>query len=692
MNDNVFKFYSVLKNEDAMPYFCDGLLVAADGLGGSGSTVHEIDKGHRKDMRGDVLHGAFGDIVQMSPGLTQYVEELIAPMIDGRDDTSALWASRIVIARCVYALTEGEFKEADLSDDKVRARLADFIARGLHDTVREFGLQNGKYDGQLLLPTTLAFIRYREEGDLVLAETVWAGDSRCYALTGEGLKLLSVDDEDSSGAITNLFYADNKKVRLNYLRHEIAKPCVLMAVSDGIFDPFDPHDHLGVEHTLLSALQKSASAQEMAEALTHFYDGVHGDDATMAFVPLGFSDFGEIKRAFERRAETISEIARMQAEMSSTLAVANLSEEEAGHYVFSRTADRFDHIVPLLLDVAERGEKDIALTPAFCDFIANFGKTLKAEAEKARRETIDRALAELDSYVRKHPELVGSEILTAGEPVFHDLMLQSQFNDFKRISKDLATAMDHGNAWEEKSKALAGQKQALHKAIQEKIERCRKEFDDAWYEKETEETKKKRRELILMLTSWYYLDNSVKFGWGVQNADKLMREDRKLILDVQDYVSDSRTVDSNARTQRNMIDRYMDTYLRSWRALFDWFKKDNRLIPVLLSETAVRMFGLGTAAAPAEERAGAKGKKERLLYELSKNKEAVVADIVAALAKEYGKTSVIDGQYNATKLDLFRVYYRLKNNPDNAIQTFEQRLSAIEGSYTSLVGHAGRKV
>ena len=339
MTNTDFKFYSVLKNEDAMPYIGGNLLVVADGLGGSGSAVHAIDRVKHTDMHGDIIAGAFGDMKDVSSALMQYIEELIAPMVDGKDDTSALWASRIVIARCVYALTEGEFQKADLSDKKVRAKLAKFIGTGLHETAKKFDLQKGTYDGQLLLPTTLAFVRYTEKECFVIAETVWAGDSRCYALTSDGLKLLSLDDEDDSGSITNLFYADNDKVMLNYIYHEIPKPCTLMAVSDGIFDPFDPHENLGVEHTLLSAIKKSNSPQEVATALYNFYGSVHGDDATMAFVPFGFDNFNDMQNKLAKRTDEILAVRKKQGEFYDALEVMHQSEEEASHYVLSRTND-----------------------------------------------------------------------------------------------------------------------------------------------------------------------------------------------------------------------------------------------------------------------------------------------------------------------------------------------------------------
>lgn len=96
------------------------ILVVADGLGDSGSAVHSIDRVKHTDMYGDIMAGALGNVKGISSKLQGYIEELIDPMADGNDDTSALWASRIVMARTVFALTEGGFKDAELSDNKAR--------------------------------------------------------------------------------------------------------------------------------------------------------------------------------------------------------------------------------------------------------------------------------------------------------------------------------------------------------------------------------------------------------------------------------------------------------------------------------------------------------------------------------------------------------------------------------------------
>ena len=328
MNNLNFKFYSVVKNEDAMPYYDDNILVVADGLGGSGSTVHVIDRELHSGIRYELLASAFKDAV--ADELKPYLDELIRDMVDEKDDTSALWASRIVIARCVYALTQGEFKGADLEDKETRKKLTDFISEGLNSTAKTFDLQKGRFENQRVLPTTLVFIRYKvNDEDTVTAEAVWAGDSRCYALTADGLKQLSFDDEDSSGAITNLFSADNDKTYLHYKRHVLPKRCVLMTVSDGLFDPFDSPDNLGVEATLLTHIQNCNDVEQLSKELEDFYTAVNADDTTVAFVALGFDSYQDLKSALKERTEKILTINRKKSELRDALQVVNQSEEEA---------------------------------------------------------------------------------------------------------------------------------------------------------------------------------------------------------------------------------------------------------------------------------------------------------------------------------------------------------------------------
>lgn len=667
MKNITFKFYSVLKNEDAMPYIGGNLLVAADGLGGSGSAVHAINREKHPDMRRDILSSAFGDIETVSHGLEQYMEELIAPMTDGKDDTSALWASRIAIARCVYALKEGKFRGADLSDEEVRADLADFIARGLRETALKFNLQNGKYDGQLLLPTTLAFIRYTEQETGVIAEALWAGDSRLYALTPEGLKILSADDEDESGAITNLFYEGNKKVRLNYLRHKLAKPCALMAVSDGVFDPFEPHDHLGVEHALLSAIMQGGSARQTGDSLKRFYDSVHSDDATMAFVSFGFSDFAEMQRGFKKRADLIMSIRRKYAELHPALEVVNLSEEEAAHYVVSRTADRYDSIIPMLVDAAERGENDVAIVPEIRKAVEAADQYCAAEADKARRNRREQALAELDIFVRAHPEFVNSGLFGPGCPSDHP-KTASFIAKFKKVAGDLTEILSGTGDFASYQNGLAARRLELHALVQAKLNEYRKEFDSLGLQEGGEA--KKRRTALHNQNLWGDIDISLMSCRKMQKIEKqLPQADRGLADSVRNHINESCLADE---------------YTHIWTQLFERLKNYERLGSALLSEEARRKFGFDENNESFAQTL-AKEKRERIFHDLKGRKADVAAAIVKAFAVNFDKTSLIDGQYNATRLALLRTYYRLKHDPDSEVKEFEKQLFSVESAYTSMI-------
>ena len=430
------KFYSVVKNEDAPPFVGDDLLVCADGLGGAGGHVHTIDYKKHPDMRGELLEAAYGDFDADTRGrLDAYLNTLVDPMADENPDTSALWASRIVIGRFVYAMLNGkipavnkpepkakqpaeeikaeetlpcEAENADAADITIvvskgddtpvppaaepvaeaaqpaemgenqtaedqaaeqttveitdstelhanvggffgihkndeketislditnpahREILSDFIGLGLIRVADKFSLEVDKRSGGNLLPTTLTAIRYEEHGDVVVAECLWSGDSRCYALTADGLMLLSKDDEDASGAITNLFYVGGKKAVIHYRRYEIKKPCLLMTVSDGFFDPFGDEEYIGVEYTFHKCFLESDSMPSLAARLTDEFDAIHGDDTTVALRAFGFADFGEMKSILTPRAEKIMKLAEDWNTMRAAIQLADLPEEEVG--------------------------------------------------------------------------------------------------------------------------------------------------------------------------------------------------------------------------------------------------------------------------------------------------------------------------------------------------------------------------
>ncbi len=341
MKEIKFTLYSVLKNEDAIPYIGQNLLVVADGLGGSGSALHYIDKDKFYDMEDGFYHSAFADFkLEHIKELKLYLNQSLEEMIDEKNDTSALWASRIVSARYIYALNYlKEYQRVDNAN--TREELVKFIQKGLTKTKNQFQLSNGKYKNQLLLPTTLASIRYMTINNKIIVEALWAGDSRCYAFTKDGLFQLSMDDEDVSGAITNLFYEGNNDTKLNYKKYELTQPCILFVVSDGFFDPFEPYENLGLEHLLFDCINKSTTIDEFKTNLELKLNQIHADDASIAFTAIGFKDFSTMKNHLQNRSKEIFKMQKDYLKYQDFLYMQQQSDSEYLNYMGNRTKDKY---------------------------------------------------------------------------------------------------------------------------------------------------------------------------------------------------------------------------------------------------------------------------------------------------------------------------------------------------------------
>ncbi|MDR3216996.1 MAG: hypothetical protein LBT55_06235 [Clostridiaceae bacterium] len=378
--DLSFKFYSRLKDEDADPYFDGKMLVVADGLGGSGASVHKAistryalsDEKRRRERLADILKCTLLEYDKYQHAwLIPYIDAWFSPLTDEEADTSAKWASRIVIARYILGIYDEKIN--CLEDEKERQKLVKYILEGLENAVKGFDFTAEKNAGQRLLPTTLASLLYREnKNDTVTVEAVWAGDSRCYIIDENGLRQLTEDDEDASELITNHFYVGGTEDPILHYKvyPNIKKPFILMGVSDGVFDPYSPHDNLGVEATILRELQATDSSEDLCKNLKNHYDEVGADDATMAFVAFGFKDYGDMKRRFKSRTlratAMYDEYCRLRKKIEITEKIADNPEEITG-YVKSRTYDKLDTVAAKLVDAFVAGEEgkkdDIALTP-----------------------------------------------------------------------------------------------------------------------------------------------------------------------------------------------------------------------------------------------------------------------------------------------------------------------------------------
>lgn len=820
------KFYSVVKNEDAPPFVGEDLLVCADGLGGAGGHVHTIDYKKHPDMRGELLEAAYGDFdADTRERLDAYLNTLVDPMADETPDTSALWASRIVIGRFVYAMLNGKIpavnklvpkveepaeakpcevadaeaaeitivasegdktseesaaepvaeptaeaasdaeaaditivvskgdktpeepvaepvaeaaEEAgepeavaeqipteitgsteinanksgifgiprkekaetiriDITDPAHREILSDFIHLGLLRVADRFSLAIDSQFGGSLLPTTLTAIRYEEKDDCVVAECLWSGDSRCYVLAEDGLKLLSKDDEDASGAITNLFYIGNKKAVIHYRRYEIKKPCLLMTVSDGFFDPFGDEEYIGVEYTFHKCFLESDSMPSLAARLTDEFDAIHGDDTTVALRAFGFADFGEMKSILTPRAEKIIDLAGSWEKMSAAIQLADLPEEEVRGYITSRTSDKYTSIVPILTQLLIEGEEDIVLSPALRDRVDSKRVELQRRMEEERlwaeKEGLDKAYEELCS----NPGNIKSILKpTPPDPTLADAWreLFAQADSIARNSESIAKNKRNLEAVETKYRSF---KNRLRSQAEKRRVEMEELMDASKPNQNLERWIKLRREEFFWGAVEYAYTHDIKFS----NLPMILRrscvitipEDPKIQIkdpffeEIKKNWQKRETICNEINQVKPSLEEHKRRYVQLVDKLFSWIRGSESFASFFRDDYAKRI-GMILPGHSSEEMA--RRVEEAVKEMFLSQKYEIVNDIVAALAENYGSSSVIDSMYNGTRLARFREYYKYKTSAfSDMLATTREELGKLQTEYYSMLSADG---
>lgn len=675
MKENLrFNFYSVFKNEDANPYMDNCVMAVADGLGGSGSVVHRLDYDEYENLREEILQNAFYDFEwSKNWGIKEYIESLIEPMADRTPDTSALWASRIVIARFVYALTSSDsYYSYDLSAPNKRKELVEYIIKGMQATADYFRLANKKHDdNRLLLPTTLAAIKFSENGNDVRAEVFWAGDSRCYVLTQQGLKLLSVDDEDDSGAITNLFQVSDKETELHYKSYRLRKPCVLLTVSDGIFDPFEPHDNAGLEKTLLDAMEDAADTTEYKNKLIGVFNEIHADDATLNFTPFGFDSFRDMREFFRPRYKDLNAIINEYASKKDIIEISLLREEDIRGYMLSRTRDKFDKIFSLLYDCYSNGNSDVVLKDKFSDYIKQIkNKYLNQSLSRRQDEFVD-FLSRLKSFLLENPETVIKDYRAIKRKRSGVLYLK-EYSELKKYSAII----------EQVKKNLENIQISVAKATE-----MRKDI--------LEDISLRKRMLNILISNLEVCEgNLTKLEELYSEQYKLNRADLKVTLNLLDskdlqcfknvskigeniceYFENKVKLNKKLRRIMRVLDKKKADYSLALSNFMDYLKTHGKVEKYFTEMT------LNTNGYALLNRYDDINIKEAVIDSLRNEKELLVGKIVENLIKFCDKTSVIDECYNAAKLQKFRTYYKTCKEKVNSVREFVERFDKFEKEY-----------
>lgn len=690
MNELAFKFYSIIKNEDVPPYLGEGFLVCADGLGGSGSVVHEIDREKHPDLKNELFEAAFGDIGKDELAFcADYVDSLLSEMADEKSDTSAMWGSRIATVRFIYVMTKKPEGMADVSSESDRAAIAKFIHKGLLSVKNHFDLSVGSITGMLPLPTTLCSVKYEDKGDYVLAESIWAGDSRCYYITADGLKCASIDDEGSNGGITNLFDAlDETVTTLNYKKFEIKKPCVLLTASDGIFDTFKPSvnhsfepENFGVEQEILSHVMKASSPEEASVLLHDCYNKDHrGDDSTLCFVPIGFDSYEDVKKVLKPRADKICALWDEFKTRESQLFSLSVDENSLASYVKQRTRDKFSTIVAKIAELYSTDTPDPVFTKELSEFFAEkkaeLAKSLLGRRAGALEANITKFEAELlnEPSIAVLPKKGTKDKVCVFNPLGGKCITDASVRAADLVDKK-AELEKRVDAYENELGALKKLKEELRISCKELSESLIDEDGDmgaAW---------SKNMEIFASLSaclrSIYKTDDNIEKPVIVKGAPAKYSQLISASARIIDKVNGANGKLKYAKTQYSMALR---SYKSAIGAIMLQIKSSFSAVDTLLTERAVKSYHLSSKISDEELNEAFKSEISSVLSSPAST-EKLVEIITNALKGALDGASAIEQSYNEARLKRFKEYYKAMTMPREEIEALEGKIKATINAY-----------
>lgn len=256
-----------------------GVLCVADGCGGIGSRRYET--------------------------LQHCSEAAIAAQL--AVDTACEWAAALDGQRLPANRREAQ-QVADQLQQALAARLAAFH-QAHHNTEPSRVIMRGL---QRTLPTTLCLglVDAREPDTLSLL-FFWAGDSRGYVWSVDGLVQCTADHAAGSPDALDNLYRDAKLTnmvnadapfKIDVFGLRVTKPCIVLVATDGAF-AYLPTP-MEFELLLLETLKTSASMDRWQASLQRRLARIASDDSTMVIACFGFSSFADVKAHFAQRMQS----------------------------------------------------------------------------------------------------------------------------------------------------------------------------------------------------------------------------------------------------------------------------------------------------------------------------------------------------------------------------------------------------
>lgn len=657
-------------NEDVEPLLYENWLAVADGMGGSGCMPHSVDIIKRESLK-DVLSYALeeyeydncdkDELKDFNAYVDTYLQRAFEPCINDEINTSARWASRVIMTRFLYYISTS--KNLDLSKSENIRALNDFIKKGLCDVKTKLNLMVSNPD-LLILPTTFAALKYSDvssEGECIV-DALWAGDSRCYVLDANGLRLISKDDEDERGLLDNNFGAD-VDTQLHLRRYSFKVPFTLLCASDGFFDAYDKNCDLPVEAKLLNDIANCNSAEELREALYKRYEGNKSDDTSVAFVPVGYVDYNHFKDSLDARREIISNLYAKYSEYSYVVSLTNKPEHMANVGILNRFETKFKLIIEKIAEAYYSGKQDIMLTDWWRSEILRAEQEFKREYKIARQQKIKETYAKVEEGIACNTMCFKPNVSGYYNSIVKNI--QDKASAVNRARARLAEQEEKGQRLqEEKDKLLSeiqSQKRELAKIIFETTASLDREFDD----NKALAANANVANLAGNIHSLCLIENKL-YRKDINNVDVYARgEYRKYDKRAREYVEvihAEETKTKELRAKYVQAEKEFERVLANAKRFIPDMVKDRYRI---FSKDFIAQCGMDSIFADKTDAAAIKSKVAEILKDkYSADKETMEATL-KVFKENPAATSCIDDVFNASKLADFRMYYQYKDKAES---------------------------
>lgn len=237
----------------------------------------------------------------------------------GEGHTQAYVASRIVKEELNRYL-EANIMQLDISSDTLKELLQQRLCVEKEKSV---SVAKSQLRSKLVreYPTTMALVILHEQDSKLIIDSYWAGDSRCYFWTKDGLYQISIDDLDcdndplenlrNDAALSNCVCAD-RDFHINHKRFCIPRePISILSATDGCFGYYPTPMHF--EHILKKCLRKATDATDWRSKVIAELQKVTGDDVSLALIGYGYDSFEMFKKQlWQKRVEGMSRIRELE--------------------------------------------------------------------------------------------------------------------------------------------------------------------------------------------------------------------------------------------------------------------------------------------------------------------------------------------------------------------------------------------